>query len=211
MSTVTNHDWNAGIRRERRLDGLLSLCITAALAGYALLCLDLPATAGRVWIVVGLLSLALFATQQWANGSGRRGVERFRLRHGVRVHVDPGPQWRDQADAQADRESQGWVAWVYLLAAAIQLPGGRWEEPATAVPGALLLMAGGAGAFAWYRRLATVSQRWLDDPPGPSRGPRYSPPPDQRPWTITGRQAVLFVVLSIGTVTALFAAAQAVL
>src|SRR5687768_12971470 len=96
MSTVTTHDWDAGIRRERRLDGLLSLSVTAALAGYVLLCLDLPATAGRVWIVVGLLSLALFATQQWANGTGRRVVETFRLRHAVRERVDPGPQWRDQ-------------------------------------------------------------------------------------------------------------------
>jgi len=98
-------------------------------------------------------------------------------------------------DVYAERAATGrWFVWLQVLIWLPQVVQGRWEDPGVAVPGAVLLGAGLLGVLVWHRRLAVASRRWLNDPPGPSRDPRYSPPPE-RPWTVTGRQAVLLLVL----------------
>jgi hypothetical protein len=195
MSTVTTHDWDAGERRERRLEALLGLAVLMVLVGWPLVRLDLDSRSDRGWLI-GMAVVGLVATALWIGSlrwRGRKGA--FRVRHAIREHVDPGPHLRDETDVYAERAATGrWFVWLQVLIWLPQVVQGRWEDPGVAVPGAVLLGAGLLGVLVWHRRLAVASRRWLDDPPGPSRDPRYSPPPE-RPWTVTGRQAVLLLVL----------------
>jgi hypothetical protein len=135
------------------------------------------------------------------------GAERYRVRYAVRAHVDPGPGLQDEADTYAERRATTWHLWL-LPFWSVQLVHGRWHEPAMAVPASVLLVGGVAGMVVWYRRSAAASRRWLDDPPGRAPRPRFTPPPDQRPWTLTARQGSLLVVLVVTTVGVLGGAAQ---
>jgi hypothetical protein len=209
-STETTHDWTAGVRRERQLDGLLYVLLSALLAGYVLLRLDLATKAGRFGLAVAILVVVLLAARLTGGPGGHRAVVLYRVRHAIRGRVDPGPVWRAAADQRAEWESwQGSVAWLYLLFPVLVLPSARWHEPAAAVPGTILLVAGSIGIFVWSRHLAASSRRWLDDPAGPLRA-SYTPPRDQRPWTISARQRAFLVVLMIATAAAVLGAFQSI-
>jgi hypothetical protein len=191
----TEADWTAGERRERRLEGLLALVGLTVLVGWALLRLDLGSGSGRAWLTGGALA-SLLGLVVWVGSAGWRARKgSFRIRYAVRRHLDPGPEFRKAADAFAEQTAIGsWVIWLQPVIWAPQVVGGRWEEPGVAVPGLLLLVIGLVGVIVWNRRMAAASRRWLDDPPGPARAGGWLPPPE-RPWTVTGRQAVLLVVL----------------
>src|SRR5215207_9237798 len=71
-STEAAHDWAAGIRRERQLDGLLYVFLSALLAGYVLLRLDLATNAGRFGLAVAILVLVLLAARLTGGPGGHR-------------------------------------------------------------------------------------------------------------------------------------------
>jgi hypothetical protein len=189
VSSVTDSAWAAGIRRERRSEALLVLAELAALAGFVLLRGDPATQLLSTWVAIAALTVILLRLQgSEPCGAGRPARWPGRLPgsiYAVRAHVDPGDRMQEEADAYAEQRAQTWWPWV-LPFWLLQLVGGRWREPAVAVPAVLLLVVGLAGMVCWYRRLAAAGRRWLDDPPGRAPRPPYVPPPDQRPWTSPG-------------------------
>jgi hypothetical protein len=200
-------DRDAGVRRERRHEGVLLVSVLVALAGCVLLRLDLDRTSDRIRLALVAAVFLAFGAHRLGLGavSGRGRTETLRLRSAIREHVDPGPALQERTDDLAERGTTG-GPWILLVVLIGQLAGGRWQHPAVAVPGGLLLVAGTAGVLLWYRRWAAVCRRWLDDPPGRAPRARFALPADQRPWTISARQGVVMAVLVIVTVSALVAA-----
>jgi hypothetical protein len=207
-STPDATDRDDGVRRERRHEGVLLVSVLVALAGWVLLRLELARTADRIALTAAALALAVFGPCRLGLVAlaGRGGRDTLVLRHAIREHVDPGLAQQEQADAVAERAATGGGRWIPIVILVGQLAGGRWQHPAVAIPGALLLVAGTAGVVLWYRRWAAVCRRWLADPPGRAPRPRFVLPSDQRPWTISARQGVVLAVLVMVTVSALVAA-----
>jgi hypothetical protein len=208
-STPPDVDRNAGLRGERRHEGVLLASALVALAGWVLLRLELASTADRIRLAVLLLVVLATSTHRMGLAGlawRRSGTETLRSRSAIRRHVDPGSELQERTDELAERGATGGGPWILLVVLIGQLAGGRWQHPVVAVPGALLLVAGSAGVLLWYRRWAAVCRQWLDDPPGRAPRPRFVLPADQRPWTISARQAAVLVVLVIGTLSALIAA-----
>jgi hypothetical protein len=206
----TTVDWPAGIRRERRYEAVLVAAELVALAGYVLIRRDPATVPGYAWAIQAAL-VVLFLWTQGVNLRGLvglpRGAEEYRLRSAIRQHVDPGDGLRDATDAYAERRAGTWYFFLLILWLP-QLVHGRWSHAAAAIPGAVLLLSGVAGTILWYRRLAAACRRWLADPPGRSPRPLYSAPPDQKPWTVAPRQAVLLLASVVATAALLAAAAQ---
>ncbi len=212
--TPTDIDWDEAIRGERGLDGLMVLVALAMVAGYLLL-RGVPASAAdRVRLLIGggvffllfvVSVLGLIGRERRRNRSGE-----LRLRHAIRAHVDPGPEWQDRADAYAERAVQGsFLWWLYLLLGIAQFVAGRWERPAVVAVGGVLLLGGLVGVLLWQRSLAIAGRRWLDDPPGREPLAPYAPPPDQRPWNISARQGFVLALLVLATLAALVGAIHA--
>lgn len=208
MSAI-EFDWTAALRRERRSEALLVLAELSALTGYVLLRRNPASLPAYAWPVLGGVTLVWLGLQG-LNLKGLVGLpggsQRYRIPSAVRAHVDPGPGLQEDADTYAERRARVWWLWV-LPFWLFRLVGGRWHDPAVAVPASLLLVAGLAGMIVWYRRLAAACRRWLDDPPGHAPRAAYAAPPDQRPWTITTRQGALLVLLVLATVGTLVGAA----
>jgi hypothetical protein len=202
-------DQDSGIRRERRGDLARLAWMHVALAGLAVLQYDPDEGRGPYWLVcVGAMGLTfvLFVLGRMVL-DGRRGrSSHYRLLFAIRAHLDPGLEVRPRAEQLASRWAWGRsAAWWLPLFAAPQLIRGTWEEPAVATAGALVMAAGVLGLGTYHHRLGTAAQRWLDHPP--HGGFPYVPPPDQRPWTITPREGLLLIGLTLGTLVALVAGA----
>jgi hypothetical protein len=212
--TPTDIDWDEAMCRERRLDGLLVLFALVMVAGYLLLRGVSFSAADRVGLLIGggvLFTLFVVSILGLIGRDGRRNwSDELRLRHAIRAHVDPGPEWQDRADAYAERAVHGSLLWwLYLLLGIAQVLAGREERPAVVAVGGVLLLGGLVGVLLWQRSLAIAGRRWLDDPPGREPLAPYAPPPDQRPWTISARQGIVLALLVIATVAALVGAIHA--
>jgi hypothetical protein len=207
-------DWNAGIRRERRGELARLAWVLVALTGLAVLQYDPAEGRGRGWLLfVGAAGLAFtaFVVGRLVVDGLRHHWRRSRLRFAIRAQLDPGAELLPRAERLARRwATYATAAWWLPLFGALQLPRGRWAEPAAATMGAVIMAAGLLGTGIWQHRLGSAAQRWLDAPPGQPSRPLFSPPPDQRPWTLTPRQGALFGGLVIATVAVLAAAALAV-
>jgi hypothetical protein len=97
-------------------------------------------------------------------------TDAYRIQVAVRAHVDPGPRLREKADRYAQWGSSR-IYWLLPLNSLSQLIRARWEAPAQAVAGTLLLTVAVVTIVVRWRRLAVVADRWLEDPPGPPREP----------------------------------------
>lgn len=201
-------DWDSGIRRERRRDVARLAWVLVALAGLATLQYHPRQGRGPYWLVfVGAVGLtfAVFVLGRMIVDRRRGTASHYRLVFAISAHLDPGAEVRPRAERLAGRWAWGRSAvWWLPLFGALQLLRGTWEEPARATAGALVMAVGVLGLVRVQHVLGTAAQRWLDHPPHGGSG--YVPPPDQRPWTITTRQAVTLFVLVCLVGTALVAA-----
>jgi len=191
-------DPGAAVRQGRRLDALTIIPGFAFAAGDVLVNEDLVSagSAFRVASWVGVLGLvvlviSLVVRSGWSDG--------YRIGHAVLEHVDPGPGLRNRADAYARRYAlAGWLRWLLPFAAVYPLLQGRWDTPALAVTGAVLMTASVAVAFARVRRVGAAADRWLADPPGPPREPEPQRSGDRELAIVlialTGVLAVAFVL-----------------
>jgi hypothetical protein len=193
-------DWDAAVRRERRRDAVAVLPVIGWAAGVVLLCRNWvsPDRALTVALLVGaaLGLLGLLVTV------GVRSVrpDGYRMNYAIRELVDPGPGLRRRTDHLAEKRSWRSYRWAIPSYALSLFARGRWDVPELAVPGAVLLLISGATVVFWAERFAKAADRWLADPPGPSREPE--PPsrwPAQRQLTVFAvgagvLLAVLFVV-----------------
>ena len=97
-------------------------------------------------------------------------TDAYRIQFAVRAHIDPGPRLREKADRYAQWGSSR-IYWLLPLNSLTQLIRARWEVPAQAVAGLLLLTVAVVTVIVRWRRLAVVFACWLEDPPGPPREP----------------------------------------
>jgi hypothetical protein len=148
--------------------------------------------------------------------------QEVRIEHALRHHVSIGAADRQLVTEQA-ATIRRWavvslVGWPLLLTVLVAplLASADVPPPAKIGFGLIAGLLCAAIVREQWRRVRRA-RRWLaeplprprpDDPPA---RPRYSPPPDQEPWTISARQGALLVGLVIATGAALVAAAQALL
>lgn len=189
-------DWAAVERRARRLNWWGIRLVPMWFAAILLLTGDLGFWDGRdAWIaltVYAALFLALVAATQWVPAWRRRAAAGSRQLYALRHHVDPGPGLRAKTDTLARRVvASRWVVWTAPFVLLALLPGGEWDHPARAVPGAVVLVGLIATYVVFMRGRVRAAQRWLADPPGPAREPE--PPTRLERWT-TGRRLVLLGV-----------------
>lgn len=126
------------------------------------------------WFGAAAFLLALSAELWWQHGteSGRRRrADRLLAEYAVLRFVDPGIGRRAPADEVAKGFVRGRVfSWLLTLGmVAWPLALGRWDRPAWAVPGAVLLVIAAAIQLTAREREARAGRRWLADPPGPPR------------------------------------------
>ena len=159
--------------RARHQLRVAALGLPPVLVGAVLLRFDPADWSMAAWTTaVGVgLSLGLFS---WLFSSSatirRRRAPRLLAEYAVVHHVDPGPGRRGPADVQAREMAREWIWFVLLpLVLAPSLARASWEDLATSVPGAVLVVAGCAVVLADKRRSARAGRRWLADPPGPPR------------------------------------------
>ena len=94
-----------------------------------------------------------------------------------------------------------WYRWWFVLVVPLgSFAAGRWSHPATAVPGALLVLAVTAAWAVWWRHRQADALRWVQDPPGPAR---EAPPLTGVERWLTGRRVLLLIgvllAVSVGT------------
>jgi hypothetical protein len=125
--------------------------------------------------------------------------------HAVQQHLDPGPGLRERADRLARRWSGGgWYRFAFPLIAVPLLFDGRWERPATAIPGALMVVGTFATGTLWWHRMTTRARRWVADPPGPRRDVEPAGTWEQLlssrrvAWTVVGMLILGLVLLLVG-------------
>ena len=135
----------------------------------------------------------------------RRAADEARMRRALLAHVDPGPGLRTRLDVRARRVLRlHWAGRVMPVVPAALLLQARWDRPATALPAAVVLVAGYTALALWHRRQILAAAAWVTDRPGPLRA--VPPPPWWEPW-LGGRRvlalaAVYVVAVAVVTVLA---------
>lgn len=201
-------DWDAAVGRERRREVLLSLTGFVAFPALAVLRFD-------DWRLfnggVGLAVVAALGTAAWTFHRVRTGrTDRYRALHALRAHADPGPGLRTQSDELARQQAPNrYVFWLVPGALLLQAVPGRWDEPMVALPAAAVLVACLLPLTVDQYRLGRAAKRWLDDPPGPSRGdePGWVPPP-RKQWASSRGQIVLVGVGVVAVVLLVITVAE---
>ncbi|MGY2063935.1 hypothetical protein [Blastococcus sp. SYSU DS0619] len=172
---MTDDDTGAAVRERARQElRLLAVTVPSFLAGFALLRLEPGSWSAAGWLIAGVVLLGP-AGLAWAllgTDRGRRlNTDRYVTEHAVLHHVDPGPGRRQRADRDAAAMArQPFAAW--LIALGLLLPQAalaEWDDPRTAVPGAVLLVVGVTAFLVDAHRRARAGRRWRADPPGPPR------------------------------------------
>jgi hypothetical protein len=194
MTTARETDWAAVEHRARRAD-LLTLTVLGAwfASVTALTGRFVVAGAGRWWVVGGVLVLmsVLLVLQRQVPRLRRSAELGHRVQFALRHHVDPGNGAREKADTGARRLARlRWVVWLSPVVALAVLAGGRWDQPAVAVPAALVFLAVVTAGVVHVHRQVREARRWVADPPGPAR--EVAPPSRLESWT-TGRRAWIVV------------------
>ncbi|RBY93428.1 hypothetical protein DQ237_18475 [Blastococcus sp. TF02-8] len=164
----------AAAARGRELLGWSTATLLAYAAGAALLVLEPRSWSAAMWTgAVAFLLLVL--TAAWWQLASRRGVQaqaqRLIAEYAVLQHVDPGPGRREPADRTARNFVRGrLLGWLLVgMVVATPLVSGAWDQPATAVPGGVLLLVAAVLHLLVREREARAGRRWLADPPGPPR------------------------------------------
>ena len=160
---------------ERAKEVLLTHCGTQLplVAGAAMLLFD-PQRTAAAWFGAAAILLLIAGTAVWQFGTLRGQedqAEGLLAEYAVLRSVDPGVGRREAADATAKGfVFTRFIAWpLWLGAVALLLAFGQWDEPAWAVPGALLVVVGAAVHLTAVEREARAGRRWRADPPGPPR------------------------------------------
>ena len=195
--TSRDVDWAEVDRRGRRQE-LLSVPLVA-LAFAAMVLLrggEFAFLEGRLaWLAAAVPVLVVVGVQVLTRAVPRmrtRQAEAYRIQHALRQHVDPGPELRSRLDRQARYGAAvSWIVWVFPLAPIGLLLTARWDRPATTVPAAVVLVAVTAAFIAYFRRLTAAAQRWVADPPGPTR---EVPPPGRAERLITSPRVFAGVI-----------------
>ena len=206
-------DWVEAERRELRRELLGFLGLAAFFVGMVLVTGGVGfATGGGAWAVVGVL-LAFFllmsAISRLTPRLRTKSSDGYRIQVALRQRIDPGPELRARTDRHA-RYMAGiaWVVWVVPLGPLDFLLDGRWNRPAAAAAGTVLLVGATSAWMLQVRRQVLAARRWVAEPPGP---PREALPPTTAERWLTGRRglAVLMgsavaVGLIVGLIVALF-------
>ena len=130
----------------------------------------------------------------------RRAGEAARVRQALHARTDPGTGLRTRLDVHARRVLRlHWVGRAVPVVPAVLLLQGRWDRPGTALPAAVVLVAGYAALALWHRRQTVAAAAWVADRPGPLRA--VPPPPWWEPW-LGGRRVL---ALAVGYVLAVVA------
>jgi hypothetical protein len=200
VTAAPDVDWAVVEQRARRTD-LLTLPVigvwfasVAELTGRVVV-----AGAARWWALAGVLVLfGLLLLLQRRVPRLRRDAELgHRVQYALRHGVDPGPGAREKADVGARRLARTrWVVWASPLPALAVLAGGRWSEPAIAVPAGLVFLTVSAAVVLQVDRQVRQAQRWVADPPGPARDVPAPTAVDR--WT--GGRRVALASLGLGLV-----------
>ena len=144
-------------------------------AGTAMLLLEPQTWTAEAWFGAAAVLLLVVGTTVWQFGTERGREDRAEVlvaEYAVLRCVDPGVGRREAADAAAKGfVFTRFIAWpLWLGAVGLLLVLGQWDQPAWAVPGALLVVAGAAAHLTGVERQARAGRRWRADPPGPPRG-----------------------------------------
>lgn len=161
---------------ERAREALLIQCGTQLplLTGIALLLLEPQYRTAEAWFGAAAILLLILGAAVWQFGTerGREGQGGVLVaEYAVLRSVDPGVGRREAADATAKGFVAGrYIAWpLWLGGVGLLLGFGQWDEPAWAVPGAVLVVVGAAVHLGATEREARAGRRWAADPPGPPR------------------------------------------
>ena len=143
-------------------------------AGGAMVFLEPQSWSVEFSMGVAAFVLILLGTTVWQFGTdrGREGeAGRLLAEYAVLRHVDPGVGRRAPADEAARDFVRGrFLGWFWLVGAlALPLIWGQWNQPAWAVPGAVLLVVAAVVQVTATERQARAGRRWRADPPGPLR------------------------------------------
>jgi len=209
-------DWAAEVRLARSRAALTAVVMVGWFAGILLLDGGFGAFRGQTaWLVVGsyvvVVGVVVLGVVLLVAPRARRGRSTGLLTQvALREHADPGPAVRHRVDAVTRQlEATRWAGWwVVPLISVPFLVRGRWGAPATAVPGALLVVLAVVAVGAQQRRLRADARAWAADPPGPPRDP--PPVTGWERWT-SGRRPLLIAAaavvaaLAVGTVAGLVA------
>jgi hypothetical protein len=143
-------------------------------AGVAMLFGEPQSWSVEFWMGATVFVLGLLGTVVWRFGTarGREGqAQRLLSEYAVLRQVDPGVGRRVAADEAARDFVRGrFVGWLWLVAALVlPVAWGQWDQPAWAVPGAVLLGIMAVLQVVDAERRARAGRRWRADPPGPPR------------------------------------------
>ena len=143
-------------------------------AGVTMLFGEPQSWSAEFWMGATAFVLVLLGTVVWEFGTarGRDGqARRLLAEYAVLHHVDPGVGRRVAADEAARNFARDrYVGWLWLVAAlALPLVWGQWDQPAWAVPGAVLLAIVAVVQVIDTERQARAGRRWRADPPGVPR------------------------------------------
>ncbi|SDF82457.1 hypothetical protein SAMN05660662_3516 [Blastococcus aurantiacus] len=161
---------------QRARETLATQCGTQLplLAGAALLLLEPASRTAAAWFGVAAVLLLVAGAAVWQFGTERGREDQAGVllaEYAVLRSVDPGVGRREAADATAEGFVAGrYIAWSLALAAVgLLLAFGQWDQPAWAVPGAVLVVVGAVVHLYAAEREARAGRRWLAGPPGPPR------------------------------------------
>jgi hypothetical protein len=167
-------DATAEVRAQARHE-LRGLAVVAPtfLVGAALLRLEPGSWSAEEWIMAAasgatavVVTWGLLGTERGRRLQSRRLLARYAVRH----HLDPGLGRRQAADREARQMARQWLAGSLLLIVFVpQFAFASWDDPGTAVPGAILVAVAGALSLGEILGHTRAGRRWLADPPGPPR------------------------------------------
>jgi hypothetical protein len=146
-----------------------ALTLAPFVVGVALLWLEPEGWLAEAWTSVAMVALGAIGWIAFGRGARQQSL-RLLAEYAVMHHVDPGPGRREAADDEARRMVWGRI-WGPLLVLVFYTPHlilSPWDDPTTAVPGALLVALSAAFVVVDRHRQAAAGRRWLTDPPRPA-------------------------------------------